>query len=97
MIFILRTNFKSAVLVVKDKNNYLIRLRSHVSFLNKPILKRALGKIEEDAFVIIDISKAEFVDHDILEVIEDFQKNALLKNIIVEIKEHQSKSSVSTP
>jgi anti-anti-sigma regulatory factor len=54
-------------------------------------------KIEEDAFVIIDISKAEFVDHDILEVIEDFQKNALLKNIIVEIKEHQSKSSVSTP
>ena len=92
LLFVLRTNFSSAILAVKDNNNFLIRLRSHVSFLNKPILKRELGKIPDEAFVLIDLSKAEFVDNDIMEVIEDFQKNAAVRNITIEIKEHQIKT-----
>jgi MFS superfamily sulfate permease-like transporter len=92
LLFVLRTNFSSAILAVKDNNNFLIRLRSHVSFLNKPILKRELGKIPDEAFVLIDLSKAEFVDNDIMEVIEDFQKNAAVRNITIEIKEHQNKT-----
>jgi MFS superfamily sulfate permease-like transporter len=92
LLFVLRTNFKSAILVIQDKNNFLIRLRSHVSFLNKPILKGELGKIPDDAYVLIDLSKADFVDNDIIEVIEDFQKNAAARNITIEIKENQSKT-----
>jgi MFS superfamily sulfate permease-like transporter len=92
LLFVLRTNFRSALLAVQDNNNFLLRLRSHVSFLNKPILKRELGKIPDEAYVLIDLSKAEFVDNDIMEVIEDFQKNAASRNITVEIKEHQIKT-----
>jgi MFS superfamily sulfate permease-like transporter len=92
LLFVLRTNFKSAILAIQDKNNFLIRLRSHVSFLNKPILKGELGKIPDDAYVLIDLSKADFVDNDIIEVIEDFQKNAAARNITIEIKEHQTKT-----
>jgi MFS superfamily sulfate permease-like transporter len=92
LLFVLRTNFKSAILAIQDKNNFLVRLRSHVSFLNKPILKRELGKIPDDAYVFIDLSKADFVDNDIIEVIEDFQKNAAIRNITIEIKEHQTKT-----
>jgi MFS superfamily sulfate permease-like transporter len=92
LIFVLRTNFKSAILSVQDNSNFLIRLRSHVSFLNKPILKQELGKVPDDAYVLIDLSKAEFVDNDIMEVIEDFQKNATSRGIRVELKQHQNKT-----
>lgn len=92
LIFVLRTNFKSAILSVQDNSNFLIRLRSHVSFLNKPILKQELGKVPDDAYVLIDLSKAEFVDNDIMEVIEDFQKNAASRGIRVELKQHQNKT-----
>jgi MFS superfamily sulfate permease-like transporter len=92
LIFVLRTNFKSAILSVQDNSNFLIRLRSHVSFLNKPILKQELGKVPDDAYVLIDLSKAEFVDNDIMEVIEDFQKNAASRGIRVELKQHLNKT-----
>jgi len=92
LIFVLRTDFKSAILSVQDNKNFLVRLRSHVSFLNKPILKRELGKMPDEAHVLIDLSKADFVDNDIMEVIEDFEKNAAARNITIEIKEHQIKT-----
>ncbi|MFM8592319.1 MAG: hypothetical protein ACKOA3_05430 [Sphingomonadales bacterium] len=38
------------------------------------------------------LGKADFVDNDIMEVIEDFQKNAAARNITIEIKEHQIKT-----
>ena len=47
IFFLLRSNFKSAVFVVTDKKNYLLRLRKDVSFLNKPIIKRNLEKVIE--------------------------------------------------
>jgi len=39
LVFIIRSNFKTAVMVVNDNNNYLIRFQKDVSFLNKPIIK----------------------------------------------------------
>jgi hypothetical protein len=35
---------------------------------------------------LIDASRADFIDKDVVEVIEDFMKHAPLKNIRVEIK-----------
>jgi hypothetical protein len=39
-----------------------------------------------NSFVIIDITRADFIDKDILEVIEDFCLHAPLKDIRVQIK-----------
>ena len=86
IFFLLRSNFKSAVFVVNDHNKYLFRLRKDVSFLNKPIIKSSLEKVPEDAQVIIDASRADFIDRDVIEVIEDFMKHAHLKDIKVELK-----------
>ncbi len=86
LAFILYSNFRSAVLLVSDGQKYLIRLRKDVSFLNKPIVKRTLEEVPENAYVLIDASRADFIDKDIIEVIEDFMKHAGLKNIEVEIK-----------
>jgi len=86
LFFLLRSNFRSAVFVVNDTNSYLFRLRKDVSFLNKPIIKNKLEQVPEDSFVLIDTTRADFIDKDIIEVIEDFMKHAPLKNIRVELK-----------
>lgn len=91
LFFVMRSNFRSAVFVVNDQNNYLFRLRKDVSFLNKPIIKSKLEKVPEDAYVLIDATRADFIDKDVVEVIEDFMKHAPLKNIRVELKKSKFK------
>lgn len=86
LFFVMRSNFKSAVFVVNDENKYLFRLRKDVSFLNKPIIKQKLEKVPRDSYVLIDAARADFIDKDVVEVIEDFMKHAPLKNIRVELK-----------
>ncbi len=89
--FIMRSNFKTSVFVVHDENKYLFRLRKDVSFLNKPIIKNKLEEVPENSFVLIDASRADFIDKDIVEVIEDFMIHAPLKNIRTEVKYSQRK------
>jgi MFS superfamily sulfate permease-like transporter len=86
MFFIIRTNFRTSVFIVNDSDKYLFRLRKDVSFLNKPIIKNKLEEVPEDAQVLIDVSRADFIDKDVVEVIEDFMIHAPLKNIRVEFK-----------
>lgn len=91
LFFVLRSNFKTALFVVNDHNRYLFRLRKDVSFLNKPILKAKLEEVTANALVIIDISRADFIDKDVIEVINDFLHHAHLKNIRVEIRKSRGK------
>jgi MFS superfamily sulfate permease-like transporter len=91
LFFVVRSNFHSAVFVVNDENKYLFRLRKDVSFLNKPIVKTKLEQVPEDSFVIIDTTRADFIDRDIVEVIEHFMKHAHLKNIKVDLKKSSYK------
>ncbi len=86
LFFVMRSNFRSAVFVVNDENRYLFRLRKDVSFLNKPIIKRKLEEVPDDSFIYIDASRADFIDRDVVEVIEDFMLHAPLRNIRVELK-----------
>lgn len=86
LAFIIRSNFKTAVFVVNDQKNYLFRLRKDVSFMNKSIIKNKLEEVPEDSYVLIDASRADFIDGDVVETIEDFMIHAPLKNIKVEVK-----------
>jgi len=86
LFYIIRSNFRKSVFVINDHHNYLFRLRKDVSFLNKPIIKTKLEEVPEDAFVIIDVSRTDFIDKDVMEVIEDFALHAHLKNIKVDLK-----------
>jgi MFS superfamily sulfate permease-like transporter len=86
LFFVIRSNFRTAVVIVKDQNRYLFRLRKDVSFLNKPIMKNRLESVPENSSVLIDTSRADFIDSDVAEVIDDFLKHAHLKNIKVEVK-----------
>lgn len=92
LFFVMRSNFKSAVFVVNDNNNYLFRLRKDVSYLNKPIIRKKLEEVPENCNVLIDATRADFIDVDVVEVIDDFMKHAPLKNIRVELKRNNSRA-----
>ncbi len=93
LFFVIRSNFKSSLMVVHDNNRYLFRFRKDVSFLNKPLLKSKLEKVPADSYVLIDIMRADFIDKDVIEVINDFNKHASLKNIKVEVKRSSMRPS----
>jgi hypothetical protein len=42
--------------------------------------------VPSDAFVIIDATRADFIDKDVIDVINEFLTHAHLKNIRVEVK-----------
>lgn len=91
LFFAFRSNFRSAVFVVNDDNKYLFRLRKDVSFLNKGIIKRKLEQVPENSYVFIDTTRADYLDRDVVETIEDFMISAQLKNIKVELKKSKIK------
>ena len=61
--------------------HFLIDLALNVSFLNKKKLMDALDKIPEYAIVDINGSRSVYIDHDILEIIQDFKVKARNKHI----------------
>lgn len=84
--FVLRANFHAAMTLTQHEQHYLLRMHKDVSFLNKALLRKYLNSIREDSELIIDASKALFIDHDILETITDFLNAAPDKNISVELQ-----------
>jgi MFS superfamily sulfate permease-like transporter len=89
LFFMIRSNFRTNMLIINDNNNYLLRLRKDVSFLNKPIIKRKLEAIPKDSYLLIDAFRADFIDKDVIDVINDYKIHAELKNITVEIKKNE--------
>lgn len=84
--FVLHGNYQSAFTLTRDGKNYLLRMQKDVSFLNRGPLRNLLATIEDNSFVVIDGTRALFIDHDILETLEDFMKAATENNIRIELK-----------
>ena len=93
LVFIIRSNFKTAVMIVNDNNNYLIKFKKDVSFLNKPIIKSELELVPENANLVIDVARAEFIDKDVIDEVNGFLYHAHLKNIKVSLKTNPSNAS----
>lgn len=86
ILFMLRSNFRTSVLMVNDGDHYLIRFRKDVSFLNKPLVKKKLEEVPNGSYLLIDATRADFIDKDVIEEVNNFMAHAHLKNIQVEVK-----------
>ncbi len=86
LCFILISNYKTSIMIYEDKGNYLLRFNKDVSFLNKKNLKALLNQVPDGAHLLIDATKADFVDIDIIETIDDFIQSAKNKNIRITVK-----------
>lgn len=86
LFFVLKANYHAAITLTQDGSNYLLRLHKDVSFLNKPLLRSLLNRVAANGYLLIDGSKAQFIDQDILETLQDFLNAAKDSNITVELK-----------
>jgi MFS superfamily sulfate permease-like transporter len=93
LFYLVRSNFRSAVMVVHDKEKYLLRFRKDVSFLNKPIVKGKLESVPDGAYVLIDLTRSDFIDKDVADVINEFLHHAPLKQIRVDVRRSPYKSA----
>jgi hypothetical protein len=58
--------------------------------VNKNEFRRKLRELPNDAHLLVDGRRALFIDHDIREILEDFQQLAPYKNIEIELKQWES-------
>lgn len=77
LFYILKSNYKNPYVLEKETlhidETIRMELPSQVSFLNKASIKDALWSIPENSKVVIDATYSDYIDNDILEVIDDFK------------------------
>lgn len=93
LAYVLKNNYHQAFILTRDNSNYLLRLKKDVSFIHKAPLRQILGSIPENSNLLIDGSRASFIDRDIIETITDFQKASSDYNIKVDLKDVQYRQS----
>ena len=94
ILFILYNNYKKPFLFDKSKHmgdgRIHLELAEDVTFINKASIQRTLTELPDGSSVVIDASKTVNMDHDVYEIIQEFQDGAEHRNITVEILELSS-------
>lgn len=94
--FLMVSNFRNPYV----KQNYTLHvgevmrleLPNQVTFLNKASIKETLYDIPENMNVVIDATSSDYIDHDIIEIIDDFKETvAPERNIRLNILGQRSK------
>ncbi|PZX54912.1 SulP family inorganic anion transporter [Algoriphagus chordae] len=91
LFFVVKTNFVRSVTLTEMNGNYLVKLQKDVSFLNKALLMKYLAKIPSESKVVINAQKAQFIDHDIQEVLNDFIASCPDRNIRIAVEGYKFK------
>jgi len=86
IFFVIRTNHHEAITVVSQESDYLFRFNKDASFINKSEFRTKLRELPNDSHVVVDGSRALFIDHDIVEIVEDFRQLAPYKGIQIALK-----------
>jgi MFS superfamily sulfate permease-like transporter len=85
-LFVLRRNFKFAITLLQDQQRFIFRFGNHVPYLNKATLKEMFEAIPDNASVMIDANQSEYIDPDIIDLVNDFATNAGTRGIRVYFK-----------
>ncbi len=77
IFYLMKSNFKNPFKIEKEilafGETIRMELPNQVSFLNKASIKDTLWSIPEGSKLIIDANYSDYIDNDILEIIEDFK------------------------
>ena len=93
LLFVIRSNHHRVATVVSLGPACLVRLNKDVTFVNKAELRTKLRALAPGSDVVIDGTRALYIDRDIVELVEDFQTMATHKGISVELKQFHGKSA----
>ncbi|MEO1253569.1 MAG: SulP family inorganic anion transporter, partial [Bacteroidota bacterium] len=95
---ILYNNFRKPYVLKTSNENGVTKLKLELSenltFLNKASIIETVSHLPDNSEITIDASRSEFIHPDIMEILEDFKKNAEFRNIRLEFlgmdKEHEN-------
>ena len=96
VFYLLKSNYKNPFVLQKETlhldETMRLELPNQVSFLNKASIKDTLWDVPNNSKVIIDATYSDFIDNDVLEIIDDFKntvsKEKGIKLNILGLKEH---------
>ena len=84
--FVIARNFRTAITFACDGEDCLIRARRNLYFIHKYELQRELGRVPDNANLLIDLSSTTYVDLDNIDVINAFIKGAEYRGIAVIVR-----------
>ncbi|SIT40952.1 Sulphate transporter [Paraburkholderia ribeironis] len=88
VLLALYANLRGPIVLAQHGDHYLLSFRKDVSFLGKVPLKHYLRQIPDGATVIVDATRADFVDHDVRDLLDTFEADAPRRGIAFEVR-HQ--------
>ena len=74
IFYILKKNFKNNYKMESKDNEIKIVLSEEVTFLNKASILKTLNELPHESTVILDGTKCETIDYDVLELIHEFKQ-----------------------
>jgi MFS superfamily sulfate permease-like transporter len=81
-----RANLQRPIMLAQHDDHYLLSFRKDVSFLCKVTLRQHLSGIPDRATVILDASRADYIDPDVREEIDKFVAEAPSRGMLVECR-----------
>jgi MFS superfamily sulfate permease-like transporter len=90
LVVVLIQNHHLAFTIIQDENRYYLRFAKDVTFLQKIAVKRELAQLPDHSDIIIDGGGSMFIDHDIIEMLEDFRRSARDRHIKMELRNFPS-------
>lgn len=96
--FILNSNLRRPLRQFMEKHTsgeiLRIELAEQVSFLNRPVIERALRAAAPGAHILLDASNSDYIDPDILSMIRDYVKKAPIRNVKVSLRGFRQKYAI---
>ncbi|GAB3956274.1 hypothetical protein GCM10028805_45610 [Spirosoma harenae] len=86
IVFVLYTNVHNNFRLDRQGRKVIIEFEKDLYFLSKPQLKEILGTLEAGDEVLIDGTKAPFIDHDIYNMLHDYREIAKIQGINYELR-----------
>ncbi|MEA3123042.1 MAG: hypothetical protein QOD67_61, partial [Caballeronia sp.] len=83
----IHANLQRPITIAQHDDHFLLSFRKDVSFLGKVSLKHHLKQIPDNATLIIDAGRADFIDQDVRELIDKFVVHAPERGIHVECRQ----------
>ena len=73
----------------KDSKVMKMTLAEEVTFINKGAILKELDNIPEDSILELDVRKTQYLDSDIIEILDDFSIKAASRNISIRLTSEQ--------
>ncbi|CAH8287365.1 MFS superfamily sulfate permease-like transporter [Mariniflexile fucanivorans] len=89
VVILLKSYQNSHFLHIEDKSNgkhkIKMTLAEEVTFFNKGAILKELDSLPRDTYLELDLIKTRYLDHDIIEILEDFLFKAKERNIDINL------------